>query len=214
MPLVSAFRWDTGIQAHWAAPRADAAVSLTNGTLSNPRLQDDNDGKQVSGRLGVTPVTGLTLGLSAARGAWAAREIPGADNAVQQAVGADAEYSRAQWLIRGELVHCRWTMPYPLAPADTDAVSATAAWVEGRYRITPRIFAAARADTLAFSAITGTLFRGQPTDWDAPVQRVEIVAGYYLQRNLVARVAAQKNWRDGGRVRERTYISGQLSYWF
>ena len=76
------------------------------------------------------------------------------------------------------------------------------------------IFVAARGDTLAFSRITGTIFRGQPTSWDAPVQRVEVVAGYYLQRNLVARVAAQKNWRDGGRVRERTYISGQLSYWF
>jgi hypothetical protein len=24
----------------------------------------------------------------------------------------------------------------------------------------------------------------------------------------------QHDWRDGGRVRSRTYVSGQLSYWF
>jgi hypothetical protein len=38
--------------------------------------------------------------------------------------------------------------------------------------------------------------------------------GYYILRNLVARLAVQYNSRDGGRVRERTYFSGQLAYWF
>jgi hypothetical protein len=214
MPIMSAFRWDTGIQAHWAGTRADAAVSVTNGTLSHPRIADDNDGKQVSGRLGLTPVTGLTIGASAARGPWAVEELPGASNAIQSAMGLDAEYSRAQWLVRGELLHSRWSLPVPLRPANTTAVSSTAAWIEGRYRLTPRIFAGVRADTLGFSKITGTLFQGRPTPWDAPVQRVEAVAGYYFQRNLVARLGVQKNWRDAGRVRERTYISAQLSYWF
>lgn len=46
------------------------------------------------------------------------------------------------------------------------------------------------------------------------MDRVEWGAGYYLQRNLVGRVAVQHNWRDGGRVRSRTFVSGQLSYWF
>jgi hypothetical protein len=156
----------------------------------------------------------LTIGASAARGPWAVEELPGASNAIQSAMGLDAEYSRAQWLVRGELLHSRWSLPVPLRPANTTAVSSTAAWIEGRYRLTPRIFAGVRADTLGFSKITGTLFQGRPTPWDAPVQRVEAVAGYYFQRNLVARLGVQKNWRDAGRVRERTYISAQLSYWF
>jgi len=73
---------------------------------------------------------------------------------------------------------------------------------------------AARADRLDFSRITGTILGGVPTTWDAPVQRVETGLGWYLLRNLVGRVIVQRNWRDGGRVHERTYVSGQLAYWF
>lgn len=214
MPLVSAFRWDTGIQAHWGGTHVDLAGSLTNGTLSNPRVRDDNASKQISGRVGFTPVTGLTLGASGARGGWAAREVPGSSHAVQAALGLDGEYSRARWVLRGELLWSRWSLPVALAPSGATAVRATAAWVEGRYRVTPRIFAAVRADALGFSTISGTLFKAAPTPWDAPMQRVETVAGYYLQRNLVARVGVQNNWRDAGRVRRRTYVAAQLAYWF
>ena len=50
--------------------------------------------------------------------------------------------------------------------------------------------------------------------WDAPVARIEAGGGFYLQRNLVGARVVQHNWRDGGRVRERTFVSGQVSYWF
>ena len=50
--------------------------------------------------------------------------------------------------------------------------------------------------------------------WDAPVRRVEGAIGYYLQRNFVLRTSVQGNWREGGRDRNRTYLSGQLVYWF
>ena len=53
-----------------------------------------------------------------------------------------------------------------------------------------------------------------PLPWDAPVTRVEAGVGYYLQRNLVVRATAQRNWRDGGRVHDRTFLSAQLAYWF
>jgi predicted porin len=92
-------------------------------------------------------------------------------------------------------------------------VSALGMWVEGRYRFTPRIFAAARVDHLGFSRISGSIWTS-PTTWDAPVDRIEWGGGYYLQRNLVARAVVQHNRRDGGRVRSRTFFSGQLAYWF
>jgi predicted porin len=103
----------------------------------------------------------------------------------------------------------------PLAgTAVEQPLSAWAGWVEARYRITPRVFAAARADHLGFSRIAGTLFDGRPVTWDAPVDRVEAGGGYYLQRNLIARAIVQHNRRDGGRITARTYVSAQLAYWF
>lgn len=214
VPLVSAFRWDTGVQARWRGSRVDAAVSVTTGTLSNPRLGDDNGGKQLSGRVALTPAPGLVLGASAARGrfvssAVADLTVASAGTGAQTAWGADAEYSRDHWLVRGELVWTRWNVPFGDRTArDLDAVGS---WAEARYRFTPRLFAAGRIDRLGFSTVDTPLGR---TTWDAPVRRVEANAGVYLQRHLVARLIVQHNLRDGGRVRRKTFVSGQLAYWF
>ncbi len=217
VPLVSAFRWDTGVQASWSSERVDAAVSLTTGTLSRPRITDDNDSKQLSGRVAVRPVAGLVVGGSAARGGWVSRNVPIGHTSgafAQTAYGADAEYSRGYWLVRGELVLSRWRLPFVTPPPEGRTVSAIGGWIEGRYRLTPRWYAAGRADRLGFSRITGTLFQGKPKTWDAPVVRYEAGGGYYFQRNVVGRVAVQWNHRDGGRVRSRAYLTGQVVYWF
>jgi hypothetical protein len=101
------------------------------------------------------------------------------------------------------------------APAITDPLAARSAYVESRYRLSPRYFVAARVDDLGFSKVTGVrFFSGQPTTWDAPVARVEAGGGVYLQRNLTIRGVVQRNWRDGGRVHDKTYVSAQISFWF
>src|SRR5437016_2566683 len=40
VPLVTAFRWDTGIQFHASAGLVDGTVAVTTGTVSNPRVRD------------------------------------------------------------------------------------------------------------------------------------------------------------------------------
>jgi hypothetical protein len=220
LPLASGFRWDTGVQMRWQTARLEASGALTAGTLSDPRVADNNDGRGVSARLAARPVTGLVLGLSAARGTWLSRDVSAAlpdplrgEHYTQRALGADAEYSREYWLLRTELVWSGWTVPL-VRQAETRRLSALGAWIEGRYRLTPRLFAAARADRLGFSRLAGTLFGGRPTTWDAPVERVEVGAGWYFQRNLIGRLVVQRNWRDGGRVRSKTFVSARLAYWF
>jgi hypothetical protein len=216
VPLASAFRWDTGVQARWRSERLDASAAFTNGTLSDPRLGDNNGGKSLSGRFAVTPTTGLVIGASAARGEWLDREVmallpanePGH---AQTAFGSDFEYSKDHWLVRSEVIWSRWRLPFAAMAASRN-LDALATWVEGRYRISPRIVLAARLDRLGFSK---TDFGGGAVDdWDAPVRRAEVAVGYYFQRNFVGRIAVQHNDRDGGRVLQKTFISGQLAYWF
>jgi hypothetical protein len=211
LPLISGFQWDTGVQVSWKSGPVELAGALTNGTLSNPRVKDDNGGKQVSGRVAVTPAVGLIIGASAARGAWLARTVAPDSSPAQQSFGADVEYSRDHWIVRSEAVWSRWAFPAALAPSNTRTLDALGSWVEGRYRLTPRIFLAARADHLGFSELRGSLL---VLPWDSPVTRIESGFGYYFQRNLVFRATAQQNWRDAGRVNHRTYVSGQLAYWF
>ncbi len=221
VPLVTAYRWDTGVEGHLDTTRLEAAAAITVGTLSNPRVQDDNDGRQVSGRVAWKPALGLVIGASAAEGEWLNGSLKNSLGPLapgpyrQDTIGLDAEYSRDYWIVRSELVMTRWTIPQLGDPPIDGPLDATSAYVEGRYRFNPRFFAAGRVDGLTFSKIRGErLFGGLPQTWDAPVSRLEIGGGMYLQRNLTLRAVVQRNSRDGGRVRQRTFVSGEIAFWF
>ncbi len=221
VPLMSAYRWDTGVEAHASSRRIDGSVAVTTGTLSKPLVRNDNAGWQVSWRLAWKPIVGLALGASASRGEFLGRTVTALSivdantSYSQQALGIDAEYSRDHWIVRGEVIDSRWTLPALASPYIASPLTATAGFVEGRYRFGARYFAAARADRLTFSRIRGERwFGGAPTSWDAPVTRIEVGGGVYLRRNITARGVVQRNWRDGGRVRNRTFVSGQVAYWF
>jgi hypothetical protein len=205
VPLVSAFRYDTGVQARFAPGAFEIAAAVTKGSLAEPGVNDE--GLQVAARAAVTPVAGLVAGLSAARGRWLQDAvIPPGDDSTQRAIGADLEYSRDHWLVRGEFIASQWQLPYLASP-----VTARSGFIEARWRVRPRWFIAGRADRLTFSTLRAG---GVDTAWDAPVTRVEAGGGWYFQRNLVAKIAAQHNWRDGGRIRQRTFVSAQILFWF
>lgn len=217
LPLVTAFSWDTGVQVVTGWRALDVAAALTNGSASNPRVADDNGGKQVAARVAVRPTVGLRLAASFSRGQFATRSlvdaVPGAtgNRFMQRAYGADVEYSRDHWLARADAVLSEWRIPAFQEPAITSPLRAVAVSLEGRYTFLPGMYAAARAEHLAFSRIAGTT---RTAAWDAPVSRVEVGGGYYLQRNLILRVAVQMNRRDGGRVRRSTLPAAQLLFWF
>jgi hypothetical protein len=218
VPLVSAFTWDTGVQLHVASDRVDATGSVTAGTVSNPLFHDDNSGKQVAGRLAFRPLTGLVLGASAARGPFvsrtAARGAVGEGNEdrfTQTAWGADIEYSRDYYLVRFETILSDWTLPIVRPPTLDLPLRAFSSSIEGRYKIRPGLYAAARVDHIGFSDITGLT---ATNTWDAPVTRVEVGGGYSLQRNLVLKLSYQYNSRDGGRIHTLNLAAAQLLFWF
>ena len=217
LPLVTAFSWDTGVQVSTGWRAIGAAFSVTNGSASNPRVSDDNSGKQLAARVTATPATGLVLGVSWSRGqflsarAMEAAAVSAADDFVQRATGVDIEYSRDRWLVRADAVHSRWQLPLPAEPLSHGRLDAFAGSLEGRVTFLPGMYAAARVEHLAFSRIAG---RVSTLAWDAPVSRVEIGGGYYLQRNAVARVSWQHNDREAGRTRRDSLVAAQLLFWF
>jgi hypothetical protein len=218
VPLATAFRWDTGVEAHAANDFIDLTAAITTGTLSNPLVRDDNGGRQLAGRVAVRPVAGLLVGLSAAHGPFVSRNAAraalggGQDDAfAQTAWGADVEYSRSYYVLRAETVMSQWTLPSLGSPAIGGPLRAAAVSLEGRYKIRPGLYVAARGDHLGFSEITGT--RG-PVTWDAPVDRLEIGGGYSIERNLLLKISTQFDSRDGGRTRSSRLVAGQLVFWF
>jgi hypothetical protein len=212
LPLITAFRWDTGVQVRVGPESLNASAAVTNGTSSDPRTRDNNGGKQFAGRIEWRPAPAFALGGSAAHGEYVsdaalatATLLGGTTRSAQQALGIDADYARGHWQLRGELIWNQWQVPTLSRTLD-----ATSAFAEGRYKVSPGVFVAARIDRLSFSRLPSSL---DARAWDAPVTRLETGAGYYLRRNLVVKGSYQHNWREDGLVRSLGLFAAQLHFW-
>jgi len=222
LPVIAGDRWDTGVEVRIGRQPVSVTAALTQGTLSDPVVRDDNDGKQLSGRVEVRPALGLILGASLSRGEYISREAgqvlstaPIDESYRQEAAGFDLEYSRGYWLIRSETVLSRWDIPQVQSPLLTERLGSWGTFVEAKYKIRPGLYTAARVDHLGYSRIAGTLYGGRPTTWDAPVSRAEIGAGYSFRRNLLLKIAVQRNWRTGVAFGARESVAGaQVLFWF
>lgn len=218
LPLVNSVRWDTGVQVHGVQGIVEWTGALTTGSLSNPRVRDDNGGRQIAGRMVLRPRASVAAGVSAARGAFLSDDLTpvlpparSADEGTQSALGADLEYSAGRFLARGEVIRSVWRLPLAATPAADWSLAALSVMGEARYRVAPGVQVAGRVERLGFDRIAATSGLQR---WEAPVRRVEIAAGWSIRRNVMAKVAVQHNRRDGGRVRRQTFLATQLAYWF
>jgi hypothetical protein len=218
LPLVNALEWDTGIQVRARHGPVVWLTSVTTGTLSNPRVADDNRGPQWAGRLTVDAGPAVTLGVSAARGPYLSRDLTGVlpagttpERHHQRAVGGDIAVSRGRWLLRAEALRSSWQLPSLAEPRLPSAVSAWAGFAEGRVRVAPGLDLATRLERLDFSRIATSRDR---LPWDAPVDRVEVAVGWTPRRHLTLKAAWQVNMRDGGQVRTSRLGALQCIAWF
>jgi hypothetical protein len=211
LPLMQGDQWDTGLELRWAPhERVELAAALTRGTLAAPRLRDDNDGRQFSARLQARPRFALTLGLSVARGPFRARGVPGDGGSprdLQQAWGADAEWSHGPWVLRAEALRSRFDVP-------AVAVRPLGAWgalLEVRHRLAPGLDLATRGERLAFDTLAGTR---QRASWDASLWRLETGLAWSPRRGLRLKLACQQNWRQAVFLPRQTLLAAQVGVWF
>jgi hypothetical protein len=217
VPLVNISEWDTGVQARGVTGMVEWTGSVTTGSLSDPRLRDNNSGRHFAGRTVVRPAASMAFGVSASRGAWLneplEEDVAGesAGRAQQIAFGADAEFSAGPFLVRGEAIRSAWHFPSFGEWQTAEPIVAISSLLEGRYKVAPGLYVAMRGDRLDFSAIRSS--RGM-VEWEAQTWRFEAGLGYSITRNIVFKASWQKNGRDGGRVRKDALYAGQVLYWF
>lgn len=219
VPVVASTRLDTGVQVRWRSRWLDMRAALTRGTLSHPLVRDNNDGNQLAGRVAITPTPALVLGLSAARGTFvdeaAVERLPAElrqETFAQRALGLDAEWSWSRFLFRTETIVSSWEVPAVAAPRIDRPLRALSVMGEGRVKITPRVYAAARIDGLTFSNVADGAGAYRP--WEADVTRLEVGGGFRLRRNATIKLAYQYNWRDTPRFDRGRFVAMELSYWF
>jgi hypothetical protein len=217
LPIVNTVRADTGVQVHGVTGMFEWTGAITTGSLSNPRVRDDNDGRQIAGRVIARPFAAIALGTSLARGAYVARAVQDAlptvraEDGVQQAIGVDAEYSQGRFLARSEIIHSQWRLPRALDDTGDRNLRARTAMLEARYRVLPGVQLAARVERMDFSRLH---VAAANATWEAPVSRTELGGSYSIIRNITLKGSWQRNTRDGGRVRVDNLFATQVVYWF
>lgn len=219
LPLVNALQWDTGVQVRGQHGRLVWLTSVTTGTLSNPRVRDDNGRPQLAGRVTYAPVPAVTLGASVARGPYLSRRLDEvlrplgttAARADQRAAGADLEVSRGRWLLRAEAMRSTWDVPSGDAPRLPPSLGAWSILTEARVRLAPGVDVAGRVERLDFSDIVAS---AGPLSWDAPVERAEFALAWSPQRRLTLKAGWQINTREAGRIRSKHVGALQCIAWF
>ena len=209
LPMVNPLRWDTGVQVMLGRDPIELGVAVTQGTISNPRVRDDNSGKQLAARLGLRPAFGWVLGVSGARGEYVTDDVTSitGDTGYQTAFGFDLEFSRNYFVLRAETIWSQWDAP----TLETGALGGLGFYIEASYKISPGFYVAARVDRVTFEHVDSA--DGAIT-WDSSISRIEVGAGYYFHRQLLAKVSYQYNERDAGPLTTRGIPAVQLLFWF
>jgi hypothetical protein len=217
LPIVYDACWDAGFTFVGSTRPFEFSAGVTNGTPSKPRSGlDDNDGKSLMGRAGLTPHPGVRLGFSGSYGPYVSDDAedslpPGAvaDDYHQILGMADLEWLFSRVELRAEGVISTWETPY------VGDLTVSGYYVEGKWAFPIGLYAAARWDQLFYSDVTDSAGFTRP--WDDDVDRFEGGVGFRIERRVLAKAIYQVNWLAGyGAQQDRRYdlVAGQLSIGF
>jgi len=218
LPLVALSPWDTGVEVRLGHRLVELAASLTQGTLSRPRLEDDNDGKQVAARLALHVTPRLQASASFARGEWPPERSeasggPGGPYPNQTAWGFDAELSAGRTVVRGELIHNTWDA-VPETPGQAlPPARVLAAFIEAIWRLSPRLRLGGRIDRMTFGARDKVSSYGRRRSWEEPLTRAEIALSVLPHRRVLLKAAYQHNWQDAAPPGRRGFAAVQAVVW-
>lgn len=205
--------WDFGAVVIGTAAPFEFAFGATNGTVGMFQATDDNDGKQVLGRLGFVPAPWMRVGVSGSRGPYLNRVLadelkPGqkVEDFNQVLGAADLELSYDRAVFYSEYVWNRYQQPY------IDNLDLASWYFEGKVTVLPGWYVAGRYSRLEFDEIA--LSGGGVARWDAPLWRNEFGVGFKPSKQLLAKLVYQETHVETTPRRVDALLATQLSLVF
>lgn len=193
MPVVDDSYWDTGIVLIGSFLPVEFAAGLTTGTPGwGNTSEDENRNKTILGRIGVTPIPSLRLGVSGVYGAYVVeglnKRLPAgttADDYHQKLAMADAEFELGHLELRAEGYRNTWQT------AKLYDLKVHGGFVEGQFALIRGAWLAARGEVMRFSKLTDS--RGARFPWDHDRDRLELGLGYRPERTVWLKAVWQRN---------------------
>ncbi len=217
VPLVWGPSYTSGAAVFMRRGAADFALEVKNASLSSrPALWDARHRgfahPTLSGRVGWRPGPAWGFGASLSGGTYLRDDVDarvagfrvGAHH--QELAAVDATYARRHLQLWAETFVGRFEVPR-VGTADTVAY-----YVEGRYKLTPRVFAALRWNQQFFGDVENDA--GQGRSWDQDTSRVDAALGCRLDRHLQAKLQYSYTHQRGGLQQGEQLVAVQVTVKF
>jgi hypothetical protein len=182
-PIIWGPSYATGASASSRLGKWEVAAEIKNaGLTSRPESWDATtvgfEHPTVSAHVAYRPSPTWTFGLSASEGAYFLEEaratLPagtGIGDYLQQTIAQDVAFGWHHWQVWAEAFESRFEVP------NVGDVDTFGYYVEAKYKITPRLFGAARWNQQMFSDVPG-LPAGVEGHWGRDAWRTDVAAGY------------------------------------
>lgn len=216
MVMIDDCYWDVGVTLAGSQRPIEYSIGVNAGTPGwGSTSKEENAGKTVLGRLGVSPWPGVRVGVSGAYGPYLLEALnpnlpPGKTASdYRQILGmADAELQAGHVELRAEGAMNTWESPIV---GDLDA---TSGYLELKLSMPTGAFIAGRGDVIQFGKIRDS--SGAERTWDANVTRFEAGVGYRFDRGAVGKLVLQRTRVDGGPAQDRnlSMVAAALSVAF
>lgn len=194
------------------------ALEVKNASISSrPYAWDPDivgwDAPTVSGRFGYRPNATWNFGVSFSHGAYmlppAEATLPrGTDRADfnQTTLAHDISYAWRHWQFWGEVFASRFEVPN-VGNADTLAY-----YLEAKYKLTPKLFAALRWNQQLFDKISNGA--GGKERWDRDIWRIDTAAGYRFDRHLQLKLQYSFGQQNGAPEQGEHVVAAQFTVKF
>ena len=215
LPVIWGPAYTSGGAVFGSARRVDYALEIKNASISSrPTVWDATqlgwDNPTVTGRLGFRPDESWSLGVSASGGAYllpsAAGTLPAGKSPGdyrQYTLGQDASFAWHHWQFWEEIIANRFEVPN-VGNADTLAY-----YLEAKYKITPRLFAAERWNQQFFGDVPNGA--GGHAAWDNDAWRADTALGWRFNRHLQAKIQYSYNHQRGVLQQGEQLFAGQIT---
>lgn len=218
MPMIWGPSYATGASVFGVAHGFAYALEVKNAGLSSrPSSWDATtvgfENPTVTGRLGVKPNATWDVGASASYGPYYA---PTAQTFLprgtslgdfnQLTVGPDVTFAWRHWQVWGEAFASRFEVPM------VGNVETVAYFLESKYKLTPRLFVAARWNQQMFDKILAP--NGQWERWDRDIWRAEAALGYRFDRHLQGKIQYGHSLQNGPIQQGNNTVAAQLTVKF
>jgi hypothetical protein len=227
LPVVWGPSYASGVSLFGHADVLEYGVEVKNAALGSRPSEWDGTERDwseptVSGRIGLRPSAAWAVGMSASSGPYlrhdAERSLHVGDDTAdfrETVLAADARWSWRHVELWAEVFGARFEVPFACrrrCTASAEDVDSVAWYVEGRYRVTPSLFAALRWNQQLFADVDDPRGGEVPSDRDA--WRTDMALTYRFDRHVQAKLQYAIGRQTGSLQQGEQLVAAQVTIRF